>query len=163
MTIQLERTLILFKPDAVERRLVGRILTEFEDAGYAMVGSKIVEMDDEFIRSHYFDLEERHGSEVYRVTAEFMGSGPIVAIVLEGVNAVDDIRDRIGSTYPDQAAIGTIRRKYAHVSKAWSIQIGASVQNLLHASATLEEAKVEIALWFKPDELLHPPQPSRSH
>ena len=102
-----ERTLVLLKPDALARGLVGRLLTRFEDAALKVVGVKMRRMDAEFTRRHYFDLEERLGAEVYNTTATFMQFGPVIALVLEGVDAVAKVRKIIGTTYQDQAAPGT--------------------------------------------------------
>ena len=84
----LERTLVLLKPDAVARGLIGRVLTRFEDALLKVVACKMVWMDADLTRRHYFDLEERFGPAVYNAMAEFMQSGPVLALVLEGVEAV---------------------------------------------------------------------------
>ena len=112
-----ERTLVLFKPDAVARGLTGRILARFEDNLLKVVAGKMVWMDADLTRRHYFDLEERFGAVVYNSMAAFMQSGPVIAIVLEGVEAVACVRKMVGSTYPDQAAPGTIRGDFAHMSQ----------------------------------------------
>jgi nucleoside diphosphate kinase len=104
-----ERTLVLLKPDAVARGLAGRILTRFEDAALKVVGVKMRHLDAEFTRKHYFDLEERLGKEIYDSTAAFMQTGSVVALALQGVDAVAKVRKIIGTTYPDQAAPGTVR------------------------------------------------------
>lgn len=148
-----ERTLVLLKPDAVARGLAGRIVARFEDAALKVVGTKMRHLDAEFTRKHYFDLEERLGAEIYNTTATFMQSGPVIALALEGVDAVAKVRKIIGSTYPDQAAPGTVRGDFAHQTKASSEVSGKAVMNLVHASGNSEEAKYEVELWFDASEL----------
>jgi nucleoside-diphosphate kinase len=143
-----ERTLVLLKPDAVARGLAGRILTRFEDAALKIVGVKMRHLDADFTRKHYFDLEERAGSEIYNTTANFMQSAPVIALALEGVDAVAKVRKIIGSTFPDQAPPGTVRGDFAHQTKASSEVSGKAVMNLVHASGNSEEAKYEVDLWF---------------
>ena len=148
-----ERTLVLFKPDAVARGLTGRILARFEDNLLKVVAAKMVWMDADLTRRHYFDLEERFGAGVYNLMAEFMQSGPVIAIVLEGVEAVSCVRKMVGSTYPDQAAPGTIRGDFAHMSRTYANAHGIAVANLVHASGKPEEAEHEIDVWFSKEEL----------
>jgi nucleoside-diphosphate kinase len=148
-----ERTLVLFKPDALVRGLVGRLLQRFEDAGLKIVGMKMKRMDAEFTRRHYFDLQERFGQAVYDATAAFMQQGPVVAIVLEGVEAVANVRRIVGNTFPNEAPAGTIRGDFAHTSKAYSQARQKVVANLVHASGKVEEAKYEVELWFDESEL----------
>jgi nucleoside-diphosphate kinase len=149
----IERTLVLLKPDAVARGLVGRVLTRFEDALLKIVGNKMVWMDADLARQHYFDLEERFGPAVYNSVATFMETGPVIALVIEGVDAVACVRKLVGSTYPDQAAPGTIRGDFAHQSKAYANANGLAVANLVHASASATEAAREIDVWFDKTEL----------
>jgi nucleoside-diphosphate kinase len=144
----IERTLVLLKPDAVARGLIGKILSRFEDALLKIVAIKMVDMDPELSRQHYFDLEERFGPGVYNSVAGFMQTGPVLALVLEGVDSVAAVRKLVGATYPDQAAPGTIRGDYAHISKAYANANSVAVANLVHASATAAEAKREIDVWF---------------
>jgi nucleoside-diphosphate kinase len=148
-----ERTLLLLKPDAVARGLIGRVLARFEDNLLKVVASKMVWMDADLTRRHYFDLEERFGPAVYNAMAEFMQSGPVVAFVLEGVEAVACTRKLVGSTYPDQAPPGTIRGDFAHMSQAYANARGIAVANLVHASGNVEEAAYEIDVWFTKDEI----------
>jgi nucleoside-diphosphate kinase len=148
-----ERTLVLLKPDAMARSLAGRLIQRFEDAGMKIVGTKMRRMDAAFTKRHYFDLEERLGPEVYRVTAEFMQQGPVVALAVEGADAVGNVRRIIGSTYPSEAPPGTIRGDFAHVSRAYAQTSCKGVANLVHASGNVDEAKYEIDLWFAPEEL----------
>jgi nucleoside-diphosphate kinase len=149
----LERTLVLLKPDAVARGVIGRLLTRFEDALLKVVACKMVWMDAELARRHYFDLEERFGPAVYNAMAEFMESGPVLALVLEGVEAIACTRKLVGSTYPDQAPPGTIRGDFAHMSRAFANERGIAVANLVHASGSLDDAAHEIDVWFSKDEI----------
>ena len=148
-----QRTLVLLKPDAVARNLTGRVLARLEDTLLKVVAAKMVWMDADLTRRHYFDLEERFGAEVYNSMAEFMQSGPVVALVLEGVGAVPVVRKLVGATYPDQAAPGTIRGDFAHMSKAYANANGLPVANLVHASGNAEEAEREIDVWFTKAEI----------
>jgi nucleoside-diphosphate kinase len=148
-----ERTLVLLKPDAVVRGFAGRIITRFEDAALKIVGVKMKQMDADFTRRHYFDLEERLGPEVYRFTATFMQQGPVVALVLEGFDAVATVRKIVGSTYPNEAPAGTVRGDFSHYSRGASVASGKAVANLVHASGNTEEAAQEVDLWFADDEL----------
>lgn len=144
----IERTLVLLKPDAIARGLVGRVLARFEDALLKIVAVKMVWMDAELNRRHYFDLEERFGPAVYNAVASFMETGPVLALVLEGVEAIAIVRKLVGATYPDQAAPGTIRGDFAHQSKSFANAHGLPIANLVHASASRDDAKREIEVWF---------------
>jgi nucleoside-diphosphate kinase len=148
----LERTLVVFKPDALARGLVGRLVQRFEDAGLKIVGVKMRTMNEEFTRKHYFDLEDRLGKSVYDRTASFMRQGPVIAMVLEGVEAVANVRRLVGNTYPSEAAPGTIRGDFAHQSKAYTRERNSAIANLVHASGNADEAKYEVDLWFGPDD-----------
>ncbi|QDO51648.1 nucleoside-diphosphate kinase [Streptomyces sp. RLB3-5] len=148
-----ERTLVLLKPDAVVRGFAGKIISRFEDAALKIVGIKMKQMDAEFTRRHYFDLEERFGPEVYNITATFMQQGPVIALVLEGADAVATVRKIVGSTFPNEAPAGTIRGDFSHYSKAASVASGKAAANLVHASGNKEEADQEVDLWFEKDEL----------
>lgn len=148
-----ERTLVVLKPDAVARGLAGRIIARFEDASLKIVGMKMRAMDAGFARRHYFDLEERLGASVFAATAAFMQRGPVVALVVEGEDAVATVRKIVGSTYPNEAQPGSIRGDFAHQSKAVAAVTGKAVANLVHASGNTEEAKYEVDLWFDAAEL----------
>jgi nucleoside-diphosphate kinase len=148
-----ERTLVLLKPDAVARGLVGRVITRFENALLKIVATKMVWMDADLARRHYFDLEDRFGAAVFNAMAEFMETGPVIAMILEGVGAVATTRKLVGSTYPDQAPPGTIRGDFAHMSKEYANARGIAVANLVHASGSVEDAAHEIEVWFAKDEI----------
>ncbi len=149
----MERSLIVVKPDGVQRSLVGRLLQRFEDAGLKMVGMKMVWIDGDFAKKHYFDLAERRGEHVLKNMVDLMTEGPVVAVVLEGVEAVENVRRIVGATEPKSAAPGTIRGDFAHHSFGYTDEKGKGIRNLIHASGNVDEAKQEIALWFKDDEI----------
>jgi nucleoside-diphosphate kinase len=152
----MERTLVLLKPDAVSRGLMGEILTRFERAGLKVVGMKMVRPDEGHYHHHYETISKiasRRGEDVYHRNTAFMMSGPVVAMVLEGVEAVDSVRKIVGDTEPKSAAPGTIRGDYAHMTYQHANERDTGLPNLIHASGNTEEAKQEIAHWFKPEEL----------
>ncbi|MBI2662318.1 nucleoside-diphosphate kinase [Candidatus Woesearchaeota archaeon] len=149
----IERTLVLLKPDAVKRGLMGRILSRFEDAGYKVAGAKMVWITEDLGRKHYFDVAQRRGEKVLKALLKFMTNGPVMALCLEGINAVDGVRKMAGSTEPKQALPGTIRGDFAHISFAHADKEDKAIENLIHASGNVGEAKQEVALWFKPEEL----------
>lgn len=180
----LERTVVIFKPDAVERGLVGEILSRFEKAGLRIVGSKTVQVDEEFVSYHYPDKEEflrgmglktlqnyadygldlkkelgtddplAIGRRIRRWNMSFLSKGPVIAFVLEGNHAVANVRKLVGATIPSQAAPGTIRGDYSSDSAIRANREKRAIQNLVHASGTPEEAEVELKLWFKDHELV---------
>jgi nucleoside-diphosphate kinase len=150
----IERTLVLIKPDGVQRGLMGRIISRFEDAGLKVVGMKLVWADDAFARKHYTeDIEKRRGKHVRDYLADFIKSGPVLAFVLEGVNAIENVRKMVGSTEPKSALPGTIRGDFSHVSYAYCDNKQMVVKNLIHASADANDAKYEVPLWFTNEEL----------
>lgn len=149
----MERTLIVVKPDGVQRALVGRLLQRFEDVGLKIVGMKMVWIDADFAKKHYFDLAERRGAHVLKNMVDLMTEGPVVAVVLEGVEAAENVRRIVGATEPKSAAPGTIRGDFAHHSFSYTDEKQRGVRNLIHASGDAKEAKQEIALWFEDNEL----------
>jgi nucleoside-diphosphate kinase len=159
----IERTLVLLKPDAVARGLAGRVLARFEDVALKIVAVKMVWMDADLARRHYFDLEERFGPDVYNLMADFMQSGPVIALVLEGVGAVALVRKMVGATYPDEAAPGTIRGDFAHQSRAYANARKMAVANLVHASGNPAEAQREIGVWFTEQEIVSYPSAAQQY
>lgn len=152
----MERTLIVFKPDAVMRGIVGEILTRFERAGFKIVGAKMLQPDYQHYFQHYEGigtLKTRKGDKIFEYQLETMQEGPVIAMVLEGVDAVETVRKMVGSTEPKSALPGTIRGDYAHVSYGQADSAGKSISNIIHASAEPEEAVQEIAHWFSSAEL----------
>lgn len=135
-----ERTLILIKPDGVQRQLVGRILERYEQRGLKIVGLKLVATSRELAEAHYAVHRER---PFFGQLVDFITSAPLVAIALEGLNAVAVCRAINGATRPHEAAPGSIRGDFA-------LETG---QNLVHASDSVENAQAELALWFAPGEL----------
>ncbi|KXK08747.1 MAG: Nucleoside diphosphate kinase [Microgenomates bacterium OLB22] len=151
----IERTLILLKPDAVSRGIVGEVITRFEKVGAALVGMKLLVSEKDTAELHYREeLAQRRGEKVRQLMISMITSGPIVALVLEGVEIVEVARKMVGSTEPKAAAPGTIRGDFTHISFNHADEKGIGVFNLIHASASPEEAEVEIAVWFKPEELV---------
>lgn len=152
----MERTLVVLKPDAIARGIAGEIITRFERAGLKIIGLKMLKPGEEHLHHHYETIGKlisRRGEEVYRKNADFMASGPVVAMVVEGVQAIATVRKMVGQTEPHTAAPGTIRGDYAHMSIEHANQTGGGLPNLVHASADANEAKQEIDHWFKPAEL----------
>ena len=150
----IQRSLVLLKPDALDRGVVGEIITRFERVGVKMVGVKLLVSEKDTAESHYTeDLAKRRGEKVREMMINMITSGPILAIALEGIEIVEVVRKMIGSTEPKAALPGTIRGDYAHVSYKYADATGTGIFNLIHASATPEEAEVELAVWFKPEEL----------
>lgn len=137
----MERTLILFKPDAVERRLVGRLLARLEERGLKIAGLKMLRVTKELSAKHY---AEHVNKPFYPLLEEFITSGPVVAMVAEGPQAVAVVRGMMGPTNGAQAPPGTIRGDF-----------GLSRQmNLMHGSDSTEAAKREIEVYFRPEELI---------
>ncbi len=136
----MERTLVLCKPDAVQRGLVGTIIKTFEERGLKIVGMKMVWMDKEMARKHY---AEHVGKPFYPALEEFITSSPLVAMVLEGEGVVEVVRNMMGATDPKKADNASIRGRYALTID----------RNLIHGSDSEESAKREIALFFDEKEL----------
>lgn len=146
----MERSLVLVKPDGVERAIVGDVISRFERVGLKIVGMKMVWMNKEFSKKHYDAHVEK---PFYQGLEDFMTAGPVVAMVLEGIHAVEVVRKLVGGTEPKSAAPGTIRGDYTHHSYAYADAKGIAIKNIIHASGDLEDAKKEVALWFKPEEM----------
>ena len=146
----IEQTLVLVKPDGVKRGLIGEIMKRFEQRGMKIVGLKMVEVDPDFSKKHYAAHIDK---DFYKGLETFITSGPVVAMVIEGVSSVEVVRKIVGLTEPKTAPVGSIRGDYAHASLEHSNNKNESAQNLIHASGNLEEAKDEVALWFSIDEL----------
>ena len=141
----LERTLVLVKPDGVQRLLVGRILARYEERGLRLVGLKLMQTSRDLAERHYAVHRER---PFFGGLVEFITSAPLVAAVLEGPNAIAIVRSMNGATRPHEAAPGTIRGDFAL----------ETAQNLVHASDSPENAASEVALWFTEAELLDYPR-----
>ena len=146
----IERTLVLLKPDAVQRAIIGRIISRFEDAGLKIVGMKMTWIDKDFSKRHY---SEHVSKPFYKDLEKFITEGPVIAFVLEGPHAIESVRKISGPTEPRKALPGTIRGDFAQHSYEHANKHGMAIKNLIHASATKEEAKREIELWFSIEEL----------
>lgn len=152
----MERTLIILKPDAMQRGIVGEIITRFERVGLKIVATKMLAPGEEHYHRHYEGISQmisRRGQAAFDVTLAMMQSGPVLAMVLEGVEAVEQVRKMVGTTEPKSAAPGTIRGDYAHVSFAYANDKGLAIANLIHASGDASEAEQEIKHWFGDDEI----------
>ncbi len=134
----MERTFVILKPDAVQRGLVGEIIGRFERRGLKLVAMKLVQVSDQLARQHYAVHEQR---PFFKGLISYITSAPVVALVLEGTNAIVAVRNTVGATKPADAAPGTIRADFG-------LEIG---RNLVHASDGPETAVSEIALWFGGD------------
>ena len=137
----MERTLVLLKPDAVQRGLIGEIIYRLEARGLKIVAMKLMQMSEAMARRHY---EAHVGKPFFQGLVEFITSGPLVAIVLEGKDAVEVVRTTMGATNPVKASPGSVRGDLA-------VEIG---RNLIHGSDSLEAAQREVALFFHESELV---------
>ena len=145
----MERTLVLLKPDAVRRALVGEIVARFERKGFSIVGLKMVQLTEEFARKHYAVWRDK---EFFQPLVRYVTGGPSVALVLEGKNAVSVVRKMMGQTFGSDALPGTIRGDLALSNRF----------NLVHGSDSLEAARGEIEAFFAPGELVAcPPDATR--
>ena len=150
----IEKTLVLLKPDAVLRGLIGRILQRFEDSGLKVIGMKMVNVDKDLAGKHYGeDIAEKHGENVRNRLINYVVESPILALVLEGVSAISIVRKIVGSTYPNDSLPGTIRGDFAHISQRYALDNDVDVKNLVHASSDVEDAEKEVGLWFGDAEL----------
>ncbi len=136
----MEKTLILLKPDAVQRGLIGKMITRFESKGLKVVGFKMIQLSKELLDEHYSHLTDK---PFFPDIVSFMSSAPVVAICLEGDDVVNQIRRMVGLTNSNEAEIGSIRGDY-----------GNSVSyNLIHASDSLKNADIEVKRFFGEDEV----------
>jgi len=186
----IEQTLVLIKPDGIQKRLIGKIISRFEDAGLKIAGMKMEWPDEDKAREHY-PLDEEWTKSVYKKSKEtakknsdpfkfkdhvemgefvqkglieFIKETPIVAMVLEGPHAIELVRKIIGSTEPRQSAPGTIRGDFASVESYFNANSkDRAVRNLIHASDSLENAKKEILIWFEEGEVHNYKRPGDEH
>lgn len=153
---KIERTLVLFKPDTVQRGLVGEILSRFERVGLKIVGTKMIAPDKDHYYHHYESIGQmitRRGQQAFDVTLEMMVQGPVIAMVFEGVEAVALVRKLVGGTEPKSALPGTIRGDFSHMSFEYADGKKKGIPNLIHASGDPEEAEKEIGHWFSDGEI----------
>lgn len=156
MSTDVQNTLILFKPDAVQRGIVGEILTRFERVGLKIIATKMLTPDKQHYHNHYEGIGQmitRRGQTAFDVTLAMMVEGPVIAMVLRGVESVELVRKLVGTTEPKSALPGTIRGDFSHMSFGYADTKGKGIPNLIHASGDVDEATKEIAHWFTPDEL----------
>jgi nucleoside-diphosphate kinase len=135
-----ERTFVMIKPDAVQRGLAGEIINRFEQKGIKIIGLKLVAVSKELAEKHY---EIHKDKPFFKPTVKYITSSPVIAMVLEGINAIEMIRGMMGKTDPQKAEMGTIRGDLGQY-------IG---RNIVHGSDSKETAEFEINLWFKPEEI----------
>lgn len=175
-----ERTLVVIKPDGVQRSLIGEIVKRFERLGLKLVGIKMLVPTPEFVEKHYtLDPEWRRltgektikgykdrgqkppSEDPFEITAvileknkRYISSGPVVAMVWQGAHSTELVRKIVGSTEPRSSDVGTIRGDFVLDSYSMSDADGRATRNLIHASGTAKESEAEINHWFKPEELL---------
>lgn len=137
----MEKTLVLVKPDGVQRGLVGEVISRLERRGLRLVAAKFLQVSTELAESHY---GVHKGKSFYDGLIRYITSAPVMAMVWEGPKAVAAVRQTMGSTRPTEAAPGTLRHDFA-------LEVG---RNLTHASDSPENGELEVALWFKPAELV---------
>ena len=135
-----ERTFVMIKPDAVQRGLIGEIIRRFEQKGIKIVAMKMVSVDKDLAEKHY---GVHKGKSFFEPTVKYITSSPVVAMVLEGNNVIEMVRNMMGATDPQKASIGTIRGDFGQF-------IG---RNIIHGSDGKKTAEFEINLWFKPEEI----------
>ena len=135
-----ERTFVAIKPDGVKRGFIGKIIERFENKGFKIVAMKLLQVTPELASKHY---AEHQGKPFYNRLVHYITSGPIVAMVIEGYEAIQSVRHIGGATDPQKADVGTIRADFAQVME----------YNIIHASDSPESAAREIGLYFKPEEI----------
>jgi nucleoside-diphosphate kinase len=148
------KTLVLVKPDGVERGLIGEILRRFENRGIKIIGMKMLQPSKKLAEAHYSDVSARHGKVIAGGLIKYLSEGPVVAVALEGVEVIKVVRAMCGTTYPNESLPGTIRGDYCHISKDYANSNLLTVRNIVHASADEADAKRELKLWFTPAELV---------
>ncbi|XP_054615179.1 nucleoside diphosphate kinase 3 [Dunckerocampus dactyliophorus] len=137
-----ERTFIAIKPDGVQRKLVGEIVQRFEKKGFKLVALKLVKASEDLLQDHYWDLRSK---PFFRGLISYMSSGPVVAMVWQGLDVVKTARKMLGETNPAESLPGTIRGDYC-------VDVG---RNVIHGSDSVVSAQKEISLWFRQKELQH--------
>jgi nucleoside-diphosphate kinase len=142
MEVDMEKTLVLVKPDGVQRGLIGEIITRLEKRGLRMIGAKFMWVSRELAETHY---AIHKGKSFYDGLIDYITSAPVMAMVWEGPGSILAVRQTMGSTRPTEAAPGSIRHDFG-------LQVG---RNLTHASDTVENGEQEVSLWFKADELVN--------
>lgn len=141
MESKVEQTLVLIKPDGIQRGLTGEIIKRLENRGLKLVAARFLQVDESLAKKHYAVHE---GKTFYAGLIKYITSSPVMAMVWEGPQAVAAVRQTMGATRPTEAAPGTIRHDFG-------LEMG---RNLTHASDSVDNAKIEIALWFTPEEVV---------
>jgi len=169
MSERIEQTLFLIKPDGVERGIIGKILTEIEERGLKIVAAKLLTPSKGVASEHYGDLDTRlnakgmDGTAIKEQMVNFLTSGPVLAAVIEGVDAVTFVKRLAGATAPSEAELNSIRAKFGHMSREHANNIGKAIRNLVHASDPSEDPAREISLWFKPEEIVNYSSSQQDH
>ena len=149
----IQQTLVLIKPDGLKRGLIGEILGRFEKRGLKIVGLKMIQPQKNLAEQHYNEsISEKHGEDVRNRLLNYITNGPVVAIVVQGINAISLVRKIVGSTYPGEADLGTIRGDFCHATKDY-VKTKQQGSNLIHASENEEDARKELGLWFSIEEI----------
>ena len=138
----MERTLVLVKPDGVQRGLIGEVISRLERRGLRLIGAKFIQVNQSLAETHY---AIHQGKPFYDGLIRYITSSPVMAMVWEGPNAVAAVRQTMGATRPTEAAPGSVRHDFA-------LEVG---RNLTHASDTIENSETEVALWFQPSECVN--------
>jgi nucleoside-diphosphate kinase len=152
----IEQTLVIFKPDAVQRGITGEVLTRFERVGLKIVAMKMVNPDEAHYYHHYETIGKmvsRRGESQFHVQLSAMQEGPVIAMVLQGIEAVALVRKLVGTTNTHDADPGTIRGDFAHASLDYVNEHMVAIPTIVHASGDIEEAKQEIEHWFNGNEI----------
>ena len=153
----IQRTLVVLKPDTIQRKVAGEIISRFERLGYEIIAAKMVNATEDLLYKHYEwigALLTRKWQKVFDLTSSMMRGWPVFAMVLEWIEAIDVVRKIVWPTEPKSAAPWTIRWDYATMSYWYADATWLWVVNLVHASATIEEAAQEIPLWFNESEFI---------
>ena len=150
----MERTFVMIKPDGVQRQLAGEVIKRFENVGLKLIGMKMLWVNKDFAAKHYTeDIAIRRGERVRSDAINYITEGPVIAMVWEGIHAVDIVRKIVGTTESKSAAPGTIRGDYTHMSFSYADEKKTSIKNVIHASGDVKDAAYEIPLWFTEKEL----------
>ncbi len=150
-----EQTLVLIKPDGVQRGLIGEVIKRFEQRGLKIVGMKMLSATDKMAQMHYTeDIAKRRGEKVRNNLMKYIVSGPIVAMAIQGIDAIENVRKIAGDTESKKALPGTIRGDFSHMSFDHADEKDIALKNIVHSSSNKEEAKSELAVWFSPKEII---------
>jgi len=141
----MQKTLIIFKPDSIQKQCVGKVLQRFEEAGFCIIACKMMQLTDELLREHYAHIADK---PFYPEVEKFMKQTPVIAMVLEGENIIDGMREMLGVTDCTEAAPGTIRAEFGSKDEKT-----CKMMNIVHASDSLEAAEAEIKRFFEVEEL----------